>query len=341
MNPNATRHAALTAVATHLPARVVTNDELEAEFAPAGVAKIAAKTGIDRRHVVGEGETTADLAVAAAEELFRRHGVDRREVDFVLLCTQSPDHAMPTTSCLVQARLGLRTDIGALDLGMGCSGYVYGLGMAKALVESGQANTVLLLTADTLSRYVNPADRQLRVIFGDGAAASLVTATADEPSLRGLSYGTDGSGAPHLIVPHGGLADGAVLSPKSTAEARGLVSNGYDMYMDGAEVFTFSLRVVPEIVEEALRRSGLDLDDIDAFVFHQANAFMLETLRKKLGIAPERFVVEMRDCGNTTSSSIPIALDAALASGQLRPGMTAMFVGFGVGLSWGAVVVDL
>lgn len=333
-------HAAITAVATYLPSTVVTNADLDREF-PEGVGKIAAKTGIERRRVATVGETTTDLAVGAAEALFSRHGIDRSEVDFVLLCTQTPDFAMPTSSCLVQSRLGLRTDIGALDLGMGCSGYVYGLGMAKGLVESGQARCVLLLTADTLSKYVNPGDKPLRTIFGDGAAATLVTASATEPALRGFAYGTDGSGAQHLIVPAGGLADSTELAPAAQAEARGLESNGHDMYMNGGEVFTFSLRAVPGIVATSLGSLGLTIDDVDAVVLHQANAFMLETLRKKLGVPAEKFVVEMRDCGNTTSSSIPIALDAALASGQVAPGMRVLLVGFGVGLSWGAVVVDL
>jgi 3-oxoacyl-[acyl-carrier-protein] synthase-3 len=324
-----------------MPGVVVDNAALESEFAPRGVAKIAAKTGIDSRRVVAPGETTSDLAVAAAEALFREHAVDRAEVDFVVLCTQTPDHPMPSTSCLVQHRLGLRTDVGAFDLGMGCSGYVYGLGAASALIGSGQADTVLLLTADTLSRYVNPGDAPLRTIFGDGASASLVTASATSPSFHGFSYGTDGAGARHLVVPTGGLADGSRLAPAAAPEARGLESNGHDLYMDGAEVFGFALRAVPRAVTETLDRAGLTLDDVDAVVLHQANAFMLETLRVKLGVPPEKFVVEMRHVGNTTSSSIPLAIAAALRSGQVRPGMRLLLVGFGVGLSWGAVVVDL
>jgi 3-oxoacyl-[acyl-carrier-protein] synthase-3 len=329
------RFAALRAVAGHVPDTVVDNAPLDAELAPVSVAKIAAKTGIDRRRVVAPGETTADLAVAAAEALFREQALERASIDFVLLCTQTPDHAMPSTSCLVQDRLGLRTDIGAFDLGMGCSGYVYGLGAASALIDTGQADSVLLLTADTLSRYVNPSDAPLRTIFGDGASATLVTASAGSPTFRGFSYGTDGSGARHLIVPTGGLA------PAASPGARGLESNGHDLFMDGAEVFGFALRAVPRAVAETLARADLTLDDIDAVVLHQANAFMLETLRRKLDLSPEKFVVEMSDVGNTTSSSIPLALAAALRTGQVRPGMRLLLVGFGVGLSWGAVVVDL
>jgi 3-oxoacyl-[acyl-carrier-protein] synthase-3 len=340
LHRDAPAYAALGAVSSYLPKTVVSNDDLEAMFPDGNVARIADKTGIATRHVVTD-ETVTDLAAAAAETLFRDHGIDRSTIDFLLLCTQSPDFAMPTTSCLVHERLGLRADAAALDLGMGCSGYVYGLGVAKGLIESGQARNVVLVTADTLTRYINPADKQLRTIFGDGAAATLLTAAPDGPTIRGLAYGTDGGGARHLLVPAGGLADGASLSPEATAAARGIESNGYDMHMNGGEVFAFSLRAVPDTVRRSLASARLDIGEIDVFVLHQANAFMLETLRKKLRIPVERFVVEMAHCGNTTSSSIPIALEAALRSGQVRPGMRAMFVGFGVGLSWASVVVDV
>lgn len=335
------RYAALGPIATHLPSSTVDDDDLAAHFSPASIAKLAHKTGVHRRHVVSEGETASDLAVAAAERLFAEHGVDRAGIDQLLLVTQSPDFAMPATSCLVQDRLGLSTSVGALDVGQGCSGWVSGLGLATALVEAGQAENVLLLTADTLSRYVHRDDRQLRVLFGDGAAATLVHAGASSPRLRGFSYGTDGSGARHLIVPAGGLADPVRTAPEATAEARGLPSNGRDMHMAGAEVFTFTLRVVPRVVEESLARAGTTLDEIDLVVLHQANAFMLETLRLKLGVPAEKFVVELAETGNTTSSSIPFALEATRADGRARPGARVLVVGFGVGLSWAAAVVDL
>ena len=333
--------AALGPIATHVPSHVVTDEDLVEHFPGPSVPKLAAKTGIHRRHVVTDGETASDLAVAAAERLFTEHAVDRSSVDQVLLVTQSPDFAMPTTSCLVQDRLGLPTSVGAVDIGMGCSGWVYGLGLATALVESGQAENVLLLTADTLSRYINRDDRQLRVLFGDAAAATLVRSGADRPRIRGLARGTDGSGARHLIVPGGGLADAAGLAPAASAQARGLTSNGRDMHMDGAEVFSFSLRVVPQVVEESLRRAGTTLDEVDLVVLHQANAFMLETLRLKLGVLADKFVVAMAETGNTTSSSIPFALEAARADGRAAPGSRVLVVGFGVGLSWAAAVVDL
>lgn len=333
-------YAALRAVATYVPPTVVDNDRLNREFAPEIVDRIAAKTGIDRRHVV-DGETASDLAVAAAERLLAENAVDRESIDYLLLCTQTPDFSLPSTSSLVHERLGLRASAGAIDVGVSCSGYVYGLGLAKGLIESGQATTVLLLTSDTLTRYLNPADRQLRTIFGDGASASLVTASATSPALTGLAYGTDGSGVKDLIATGGGLADASELAPAAMPEARGLVPSGRDLHMNGPAIFTFALRVVADVVRESLDRAGVDMADVDAFVLHQSNAFLLETLRKKLDIDPARFVVEMSDVGNTSSSSIPIAVEAALAKGRISRGQKVVFAGFGAGLSWGAVVVDL
>lgn len=339
MNPT-DRHAAIAAISTHLPDRVVSTDDLEAEFGPGSIRRLATKIGIAERHVAASDEFTSDLAVHAAERLFAEHGIDRASVDFLLLVTQSPDHPMPTTACIVQARLGLRSDVGALDLGIGCSGYVYGLGLAKGLIESGQARTVLLVTADTMTKFVNPGNKQLRTIFGDGAAATLLTAASETPGLRGVAYGSDGTGAKHLVVPHGGLGDPARLDAEFDFAPEG-DTNGYDLHMNGLEVFSFTMRVVPQVVRRSLDESSLALDDIDLFVFHQANAFMLETLREKIGIASDRFVVDMADCGNTTSSTIPIALARAIETGRAKPGMRVMLVGFGVGLSWGAVIATL
>lgn len=340
VKPSASQRARIQAISYYLPGAELSNEKLSAEFPEWSVEKIGTKTGISTRHIAGADEFTSDLAARAAETLFQEHSIDPQIVDYIILCTQSPDFYLPTTACIVQSKLGLRTDVGALDVNLGCSGYIYSLSLAKALVESGQATNVLLITADTFSKFLNRADKSVRTIFGDGAAASLISADGESTSLHGFVYGTDGSGGKHLLVPNGGLASGTDLSPNSDVGSRGLSSNGYDLYMDGPEVFNFTLRVVPECIERSLTRAGLEAADIDAFVFHQANRFMLNTLRKKLGIEPERFVIQMEECGNTVSSSIPIALAEGIKSGDIKKGMKLMLVGFGVGLSWGAVVVD-
>ncbi|UOQ57709.1 ketoacyl-ACP synthase III [Leucobacter allii] len=332
--------ARIVAIESHLPEAVLTNEDLSAEFPEWSVEKISAKTGIHRRHIAGEDEFSSDLAIAAGRALLERRGIDPETIDYVIVCTQSPDYFLPTTACIVHAGLGLRQNSGAADLNLGCSGYVYALGQAKGLIESGQASRVLVITADTYTKFVNPADKSVRTIFGDGAAATLVAAEDTETEgIGAITYGTDGTGAGHLVVPHGGLRRGTDIAPKSAPAARDLESSGYDLFMDGPEIFNFTLRVVPESVQAILEQAELGLDDIDLFVFHQANAFMLEHLRKKLKVPTEKFFVALAETGNTVSSSIPIALAEAERQGALRPGMRVMLLGFGVGLSWGGLIV--
>lgn len=335
-----TGFARIEAVTFHLPPGRLTNEKLSAEFPEWSVEKISAKTGIHERAIAGPEEFTSDLAVAAAERLFAEHDIDRGKIDYLIVCTQTPDFLLPSTSTLVQSRLGLARTVGATDITLGCSGYVYGLGLAKGLIESRQADTVLLLTADTYTKLLNPADKSVRTIFGDGASATLVTGAAPHEALRAFSYGSDGFGGAHLIVPKGGLRDGSTIAPKSANEERGLEPGPYDLYMDGPEIFNFTLDVVPSTVADVLDRAGLQLDDIDLFVFHQANAFMLSHLRKKLGIDAERFFVSLEKTGNTVSSTIPIALTDAVRQGRLDHGMTVMLLGFGVGLSWAGSIVE-
>lgn len=330
--------ARISAIEYHLPAAVLDNEALSAEFPEWSVEKISAKTGIDRRHIADADEFSSDLAVAAGRKLLDTRGIDPAAIDYLIVCTQSPDYYLPSTACVVQDALGLPTSIGATDITLGCSGYVYALGLAKGLIESGQVANVLVITADTYSKFINPADKSVRTIFGDGAAATLVTGDGDADAMTAFTYGTDGAGAKSLIVPHGGLRDGVALQPKADTGARAMEPSGHDLYMDGPDIFNFTLAVVPDSVEQILSKAGLAQDDVDLFVFHQANAFMLEHLRKKLKVPAEKFFVSLGESGNTVSSTIPIALADAERTGALRPGMKVMLLGFGVGLSWGGLV---
>lgn len=330
--------ARIAAVDYYLPEAVLTNEDLSKEFPEWSVEKISSKTGIDRRHIAGPDEFSSHLAIAAGRTLLEDRQIDPTSIDYLIVCTQSPDYYLPSTACIVQDALGLPTSAGATDITLGCSGYIYGLGLAKGLIESGQAARILVITADTYTKFVNPADKSVRTIFGDGAAATLVTDEGDADSITAITYGTDGAGARSLIVPNGGLRNGADIQPKAAAVDRDLESSGYDLYMDGPDIFNFTLRVVPGTVDEILGKAGLELEDIDLFVFHQANAFMLEHLRKKLGVPAERFFVSLAESGNTVSSTIPIALADAERAGALKPGMRVMLLGFGVGLSWGGLV---
>lgn len=331
-------NARIAAVAPYLPETVLDNEALATEFPEWSVEKIAAKTGISRRHIAGPDEFASDLATAAGKALFDTHDIDPASVEYLIVCTQSPDYYLPSTACIVQDALGIPTSAGATDITLGCSGYIYALGLAKGLIESGQVATVLVITADTYTKFINPRDKSVRTIFGDGAAATLITGDGDASSLTAITYGTDGAGAKSLIVPNGGLREGTALQPKADTAARALDRTGYDLYMDGPDIFTFTLAVVPDSVDTILAKAGLSLADIDLFVFHQANAFMLEHLRKKLGVPSERFFVALEESGNTVSSTIPIALAEAESRGALRRGMRVMLLGFGVGLSWGGLI---
>lgn len=334
------RHARIVDVEYALPERLLTNDQLAAEFTDWTAEKILAKTGIRERHVAAEGEYASDLAVAAGNRLLERCAVRREEIDYLIYCTQSPDYLLPTTACLLQERLRLGTQCGALDVNLGCSGYIYALGLAAGLVQSGQATRLLLITADTYSRYIHPQDKSVRTLFGDAAAATLIEASdSGDPSIGPFVYGTDGRGAANLIVPSGGLRQPRDPAATLVRDESGNARTVNDLFMNGAEIFNFTLRIVPDTVNRLLAKAGLRQEEVDLFIFHQANQFMLDHLRKKLKVPEDRFWVSMSDVGNTVSCTIPIALKRALEAGKVRPGMTLMFVGFGVGYSWGSTLV--
>jgi len=325
----------IVAIASHLPEQVLSNDDLAALYPSWPADKILDKTGVQTRHIAAPGETAVDLAEAAAKALFAQGRVAPGDIDYLLFCTQAPDHILPTSACLLQQRLGLRNDIGALDFNLGCSGFVYGLSMAQALIASGQARRVLLLTADTYSKLIHPMDRGVRSLFGDGAAATVIEAVErDTPALGPFVFGTDGAGAENLIVPAGGFrqprsAETAVV----TEDASGNLRSADHLYMNGAAIMTFTLGAVPAAIDQLLARAGAALDDYDAVVLHQASAFILDRLRRKLAVPEDRFVVALRDWGNTVSSTIPMALEPLVRDGRPR---RVLLVGFGVGYSWAA-----
>jgi 3-oxoacyl-[acyl-carrier-protein] synthase-3 len=333
--------AAISAIEYYLPERSLTTKDLAEEFPDWSVEKIDQKTGICERHIAAPEECASDMAVAAARKLFDSEACRPDDIDYILLCTQSPDYFLPTTACLIQDRLGIPTAAGALDFNLGCSGYVYGLGLAQGLINSGQASNILLLTAETYSKFLNPRDRSVRTIFGDGASATLVSARSlPAPSIGPFVYGTDGRGGPNLIVPAGGTRRPRSVETAAVAEDEsGNARSQDDLYMNGAEIFTFTLDAVPNAVDCLLKRAGLDMASIDLFVFHQANQYMLEHLRRRLKIPAGKFQLTMRHCGNTVSSTLPIALKHAAAEGRLPEGSLVTLVGFGVGYSWGATLV--
>jgi len=335
--------AVIRAIATHLPSRKLTNAQLAEEYQDWAVDKIFEKTGISERRIAEPGECASDLGVAAAQKLFAGGACTPEAIDFLLFCTQTPDYYLPATACLVQDRLGLRTNIGGLDFSLGCSGYVYGLALAKALVENGMADNVLLITADTYSKFLNPTDRGVRTIFGDGAAATLIAADpGHEAAIGPFVFGTDGRGADKLIVPAGcsRLRPSAATSQEKD-DGTGVFRSPENLYMDGPEIFNFSLRAVPQVVGQLLEKSRMKVEEVDHFVFHQANRFMLEQLRRKIKIPAEKFLINMGSYGNTVAATIPMALEIALDQKLIKPGDRVMLVGFGVGYSWAAAMANL
>lgn len=336
--------AVIDAIEYVLPARTESIEEIAARFPNWPLERIAQKTGILARHVAGDDECASDFGVLAAERLFENSGARRDEVDFLIFTTQTPDYLAPTTACIVQQRLGLATHIGALDINLGCSGYIYALGVAKALLETGQANRLLLITADTYSKFVHPGDRSVRALFGDAAAATLLSNRPGESGheIGPFLYGTDGSGAKDLIVPASGMRKRATCTPvEEQTDRHGNVRTQHNIFMNGRAIIQFTLKEVPRAIEQLCEKAGLSLDDIDAVIPHQASATVLEGIRKRLDLPQEKFVVCMEDIGNTVSCSIPIALKRAVLSGQVGPDSLVLLVGFGVGLSWGATLMRL
>lgn len=330
-------------LAGYMPEQVLGNDKLAAAFPTWPADKILDKTGIASRHIAASDQTAGDLAFEAATNLFARGAVQAAQVDFIILCTQAPDYILPTTACILQHRLGIRTAAGALDVNLGCSGYVYCLSLAKGLIETGAASCVLLLTADTYSKFIHPLDKSVRTLFGDGATATAVVARETaQPSIGPFIFGTDGSGATHLMVETGGARMArSNESAVEHADDSGNVRSRDDLYMDGAEVMGFSLREVPKAVTGLLEKARLPKDAIDYFVLHQANRFMLEALRKKLKIEPGRLPVHLAECGNTVSSTIPLTLIAMREQRLFDEEQRLMLVGFGVGYSWAACLLNL
>lgn len=333
--------ARIAAIATHLPDRVLTNEELASLYPTWPAEKILDKTGIRERRIAAPDETAGDLAAHAAEKLFAQGACAREEVDFLILCTQAPDYVLPTTACLLQDRLGLERRVGALDVNLGCSGFVYGLALGAGLIAAGAARTVLLLTADTYSKFIHAGDKSVRTLFGDGAAATLIVADpTGEASIGPFVFGTDGAGGKDLIVEAGGFRTPRDAGTGLVAEDAGGNSRSREhLFMHGANVMNFSLREVPRTFARLLALAGATAADVDHVVLHQANKFMLDALQRKLGLPADKVPRRYEDVGNTVSSTIPFVLADLIQLGQMVPGTRIAAIGFGVGLSWAGAMV--
>lgn len=327
-------------ISYYLPEHTVSNADLQNDFPDWNAEKISKKIGISSRHIAGEDETALDMAEKAAKKLFDEYSISKDEINFLLLCTQSSDYFLPTSACILQDRLGLKKTTGAFDYNLGCSGFIYGLAIAKGLLSSGVATKVLLITAETYSKHIHKLDRGNRSIFGDAAAATLIS-KENADSIGSFVLGTDGSGADNLIVKNGCARN----KYDPDAELKESTANSFytdnHLFMNGPEIFNFTIETIPGLIQDTLTKNKLDDKDISYYILHQANAYMLKYLRMIMDIPAEKFWIGMDHIGNTVSSSIPIALKDASSSGILHVGQTIMLSGFGVGYSYGAAPIIL
>ncbi len=330
--------AAIKAIEFYLPEQKISNEDLSDRFPDYDFDKFEKKVGIKNRYWVSEDQTALDMAIKACKKLFAR--IEREKIDYVIYCTQSPEYFLPTTACLLQEKLGLSKNIGAFDYNLGCSGYVYGVSLAKALIESGQSENILLVTSETYSKYLHPEDKSNRAIFGDGASASLISKD-DHNGLKEFLFGTDGSGAEKLIIRNG--------AGKQPVDANAcLLTYGTDnyytdnhLYMNGPEIFNFTAENIPDFTRRLLVKNKIEVGEVDYFVFHQANAFMLDFLRKRIKAEKNKFYIDLEDGGNTVSNTIPIALKRLSDKTEIKENTQIMIVGFGVGLSWAGGLIEL
>lgn len=314
----------------YAPGRVVTNDDL-AQIVETSDEWIRTRSGIRERHFAEDGETTATMSVEASRTALERAGVSASDLDLIIVATSSPDHLTPPVSSQVQDMLGAQC--GAFQMTVGCTGFVYALVTAQQFIASGMYTNILVVGVELISRWLDMTDRTTCVLFGDGAGAVVMQATEEPCGVLGHVLGSDGSGAEHIIVPAGGVAEPpthASIDAKRTA-----------IRMNGREVFKFATRIMGDALGQALAQAELTIDDIDLFIPHQANARIIEYAAQQAGLPPEKVVVNVDRYGNTSAASVPLALCEAFEAGRIKPGDTLAFVAFGAGLTWAASVFRL
>ena len=322
----------------YLPKTISTNDDLEKEFPDWASDRIEKKTGIRERHIVKNDETALDLALKATEKVLK--GYNKNKIDFIMLCTQSPEYYLPSGACILQDKLGLKTNIGAFDYNLGCSGFIYGLALAKGLILNNIATNILLVTSETYTKHIYFKDKSNRTIFGDAAAAIIIEKSETE-QIGNFVFGTDGSGYKNLIVPNGGLRNRYDVNAKEIDDGSGSIRTNNNLYMNGPEIFNFIINAVPKVVSETLKKNNTTLEELDYIIFHQANKYMNEYLRKKINIPKDKYYLNLLHTGNTVSATIPIAFKDCLDNDIIKKGERILIVGFGVGYSWGGTIITI
>ena len=327
-------------ISCYFPDTILTNELLQKEFPKLKLPELTRLTGVNARHICAENQTSLDMAVAAAEKLFRTSSTKKEDVNLIVFCSAGGDYITPASSCIIHDKLKLPANCGAFDYNQGCTGYIYGLSMADSFISSGNANVVLLITSEAITKTINQNDSSNRAIFGDAATASIIVKDSKPSNFGRFIFGTDGSKFDKIIIKHGGERFPlSKYAEEDNVDSFGNTRNNANFYMDGSEVFNFSVSKAPELVAQLLEEANLSFDDIDFFVFHQANQIILETIGRKLKVPKNKLIIDIEKTGNTVSSTIPIALHNALLTREIVGDSTVLIAGFGVGFSWGGTIL--
>jgi len=325
----------------YLPENIITNDELALSNPEWDMNSIQRWTGVSKRFYANPNQTALDLAFISSEKLLNDIETVRGEIDGLIFCTQSNDHIIPPNSTILHGMLNLSEDVFSFDFNLACSGFIYGLSIANGLIETNVARNILLVNADTYSKYVNDKDRSTKVLFGDAASTSFLKKSDDGKGLIDIICGTSGINSDKIIIPAGGAR-----KPKSNKtsilkeDQNGNLRNDENLQMNGFAVYSFVNSKVPKQIIKILFKNKIKIGEIDLFVFHQANKLVLESLTKILKIDPEKVFINIHKVSNTVSASIPIALKEAQKEGKIRDGYKVLCSGFGAGLSWGTCILQ-
>ena len=327
-------------IAYYLPECALSNKDLAQENPSWDMKQLEERVGVMTRYVAGDDETSLDIAEKACEKLFAENPELRDQVGGIIFCTQSGDYIMPPNACVLHKRLKLNEDVFAFDFNLACSGYVYGLAIARGMMYTNMGKHILLVTANTYSKYINPQDRSVKMLFGDGASVTWLAPSEQDEGIIDIMCATSGAKYDAFMIPAGGSR-----MPKSDktsipeTDKNGNIRSLENIHMKGMDIFAFVNSRVPKQVRQLLEKNGLSVDDIDLFVFHQASKLALDSVIRSLRIKPEKAYINIQDVGNTVSSSIPIALKDAKDRGLVKKGDLILLAGFGVGLSWGSTII--
>lgn len=344
-------HLGIKHIAFYLPEQTVSNAEILADYKKWGGTQYSTEEellkycGVSQRHAVYEKDTSLDLGQRAAEKLFSEYNYDRKQIDYIIFVSDALEYKGPTTACVLQERLKLKKNCAAIDILHGCTGWTYGISLAESVIKSGLATEVLLVTADIPSRVIHPRDAEVRAIFSDGGAATVIGHKTNSSGycfqVGDFVFGTDGKGRKNLMVERSGTDDPADLEwhKKHQEVPSGL--KGGRIKMNSPQIFLFAYRIVPKLIQQTLEKNKVAERDIDFYVLHQANAVMLEFIRKKLKIDKARFIINLQDKGNTVSATVPIALREMLDDGKIKKGQKLLIITFGIGYSWGGTVLTV